>query len=93
MNSQFDQDKVLCYIKQKERPKFIWSSPQLYDKAAKSGFRTLAAFIFYSFLFFKYERTAITVLITVATQVTTAITSSHVISKPPFQIFPDIAEF
>ena len=39
------------------------------------------------FLSLKYERTAITVQITVATQVTAAITISHVIRKPPETYF------
>ena len=38
------------------------------------------------FLFLKYERTAITVHITVATQVTKAIIISQVIRKPPLSI-------
>ena len=38
-------------------------------------------------LFLKYERTAITVQITVATQVTNAITISQVIRKPPLSLF------
>ena len=45
------------------------------------GLRRL--YLFTHFLFLKYERTAITVQITVATQVTAAITISHVIRKPP----------
>ena len=65
-------------------PKFIWSSPHLAEKVAKSGVKTLAALFFYSLSFLlRKESNAITVLATVAIQVTTAIANSKVISKPP----------
>ena len=75
----------ICYIKEKER---LDSSGRLHLFCAKAAISwTRAAFFIYSFLFLKYERTAITVPITVATQVTKAIISSQVICKPPFQLF------
>ena len=49
----------------------------------ESAKKLTAAFLSTHLLFLKYERTAITVHITVATQVTKAITISQVIRKPP----------
>ena len=48
----------------------------------------VGGFIFYSLsFFFRKESNAITVLATVATQVTTAITNSKVITSLPIQLF------
>ena len=48
----------------------------------------VGGFIFYSLsFFFRKESNAITVLATVATQVTTAITNSKVITRLPIQLF------
>ena len=56
-------------------------------KTAKNGFQVILAVLFYSLsFFFRKESNAITVLATVATQVTTAITNSKVIDKPPYSI-------
>ena len=57
-------------------------------KTAKNGFQVILAVLFYSLsFFFGKESNAITVLATVATQVTTAITNSKVITSLPIQLF------
>ena len=57
-------------------------------KTAKNGFQVILAVLFYSLsFFFRKESNAITVLATVATQVTTAITNSKVITSLPIQLF------
>ena len=66
-------------------PKFIWSSPLLLvKKPSKVVSSHFGGFIFYSLsFFFRKESNAITVPVTVATQVTTDKTNSIVIDKPP----------
>ena len=59
------------------------SSPQCYAIKPSQSVRGLVAAFFYS-LSLKYERAAITVPATVATQVTKPTTNSAVIRKPPF---------
>ena len=72
------------YTKRKEMPKFIWSSPRIFGYKPPTVCQTMGGFIFYSLsFFFRKESNAITVLATVAKQVTTAITNSKVIDKPP----------
>ena len=57
-------------------------------KTAKNGFQVILAVLFYSLsFFFRKESNAITVLATVATQVTTAIPNSKVITCLPIQLF------
>ena len=59
------------------------------EKPLKKGFQSnFQRLIFYSFSFFlRKESNAITVLVKVATQVTTAITNSKVITSLPSQLF------
>ncbi len=66
----------------KGNARFYGSSPRCKSKPPVVVM-DYGGFIFYSFLFLKYERTAITVHIIVATHVTVVIIKSHVISKPP----------
>ena len=76
-------DKKQCVIlERKEMPDSVGRLHNICDKAAKVGLR-LGGFTFYSSLSFRYVSTAITVVIIVATQVTSEITHSQVICKPP----------
>ena len=72
------------YIKRKEMPKFIWSSPRIFGYKPPTVCQTMGGFIFYSLsFFFRKESNAITVPVTVAIQDITNKTSSKVIDKPP----------
>ena len=76
------------YIKKKGNAQSQFGRLHVRIKSRHENGQLCGGFIFYSLsFFFRKESNAITVLATVATQVTTAITNSKVITSLPIQLF------